>query len=210
MNFDEIEKLWRSPLNQPTAEQIERDKMKFVNDLKKKHLGQIVFCTWIFAVLAFLTGKILVHILWPDPNLDRIDFSREWAVIPFLALPWIAWAYMVFQLRRHRSKHANYDRSIHASLKALLDENRMSRARNKFIAFHLAVTALVMPLIIHQIKAVGKAGNEINVMYWIVPILMGVILLSMWRQHTRKLLPEKQRLEDLLNSYPAAEQAKAV
>ncbi|MGV3773696.1 MAG: hypothetical protein ACO1QB_12400 [Verrucomicrobiales bacterium] len=210
MNFDEIEKLWRSPINQPSTQQIEKEKMNFVNDLKKKHLGQIAFCAWIFAVLAFLTGKIIVHIVWPDPALDPVNLKREWSVVPYLALPWIALVYMVWQLRRHRREHVNYDRSIQASIKALLDENRMARNRNKFMAFHLVLTALATPLVVSQIKAVGKAGDEINVMYWGVPVLLGAIICSIYFHQKRKLLPKKQELETLLRSYESEGPAATV
>src|SRR5690606_30448987 len=84
----------------------------------------------------------------------------------------------------------------------LLDENRTERVRYKFIAGLLAASALVLPVIVYQLRAVGKAGDEI-----MVPALViypaYVLLLLVWFAYyfRKKLSPRKQELETLLSSY---------
>lgn len=202
MNFAEIENMWRSPQNQPTAAQLEEIKMKFVNDLNKRHRGSVVFLTAVGVALAVFTGKIIFHLLWPRPGLDVVDLVREWAIIPFFALPWIGWMILVRRYRRHRSQHPNYDASIPASIRALLDENRLECARFKTVSWLQGVTLVVLPLIVFQLRAVGKAGDEILIPAFVIfpMIIIGIFAWSSFR-YRRQLLPRKRELEALLASY---------
>lgn len=202
MNFAEIQNLWHAPHNRPSAAQLEEIKMKFVAEMSKRHRGIVVFMSLVGAALVFLTGKIVLHLLWPAPGKDTLDFAREWSVIPFFALPWIGWLSMVVQYRRHRAQHPNYDRSIPASVRALLDENRLERTRYKVISLLQLLTVLALPLIVSQLRAVGKTGDEILVPAFVIApaIMLGIFLLSTVR-YRRKLLPRKRELEGLLAAY---------
>src|SRR5215213_1599779 len=112
MNFAEIENTWRSPQNRPTPAQLEEIKMKFVTDLNKRHRGTVAFMGLLGTALLFMTGRIILHLLWPNPGSSTVNFSEEWALIPFFALPWIGWIIMVRRYRRHRAEHPNYESSI--------------------------------------------------------------------------------------------------
>jgi hypothetical protein len=202
MNFADIENVWRSPHNRPSPAAIEEIKMKFVTDLKKRRRSQLMLLLISFAPLAFFTGKILIHLLRPDPALDPVDLTREWGIVPFFALPWLGWLYLVYLYRGHRARHADYNRSVRAMVAALLDDNRMERRRQKAIGVLLVASALVLPLIVYQLRAVGKAGDEI-----LIPALViypgYVLAVVVWAavHHRRKLLPRKRELEALLASY---------
>ena len=202
MNFDDIQKTWRSPLNQPSAAQLEKDKMKFVSDLKRRHRGNLLLLGLVFALLLFITGKIVLHVLMPDPQLAKVDLRREWTIIPFFALPWIGWLVLVHLYRRHRRQHPDYAKSIAATVAGLLDENQMERTRYKVIAALLVVSALVLPAVIAQLRAVGKVGDEIVVpAYAIYPAYVVFVLIWAAVHYRRKLLPRKRELEALLATY---------
>ena len=202
MNFAEIQNAWQSPQNRPTAAQLEKDKMNFVTDLRRRHRGNRIFLGLVLIPLVAITGKLVVHLIWPDPALDSVDLSREWAVLPFFALPWIGWIVMLRLHRQHRARCANYDRSIHASISALIDENRTEQTRYKFIAALLIASVFVLPIIVFQLRAVGKAGDEI-----LIPALVGfplyVVGILLWFRHDlrKKLEPRKRELELVLASY---------
>jgi hypothetical protein len=202
MNFADIENAWRSPHNWPSPAQLEKQKMQFVTDLKKRHRGLVAFLALVGVALLVITGKFAFDLIWPDAGVDKVDFAREWAIVPFLALPWIGWALLVRQYRAHRTKHPDYDVSIGASVRALLDENRMERSRYKLIAGLQLATLLVLPLVIFQLRAAGKAGDEILVPAFVIfpAIIAGILAASTWRYRTR-LLPRKRELETLLASY---------
>jgi hypothetical protein len=202
MNFAEIENAWQSPQNRPTAAQLENEKMNFIADLRRRHRGNRIFLCLVLIPLTYFTAKVVLHVLWLDPALDKVDLSREWGIIPFFALPWIGWFMMVRLHCRHRARNANYERSINASVAALLDENRTERMRFKFIAVLLVASALLFPIIVFQLQAVGKAGNEIVIPALVVyPVYVLLMLVWFFFHHRRKLNPRKRELESLLQSY---------
>lgn len=205
MKPDDLDHLWRSPLNQPSAAQLEQNKMKFLTDLRRRHRGAVIFMIWILMVMSFITGKVVVQLIWPDPAMDRIDPAREWGFLLLLALPWACLFLFFRRYRQHRARHADFAQSISASLRALLDENRIARDRQKWVAWLWAFMMGLMPLVVHQLRAAGKAGDEILVpAFVLLPLLMlAVFGWMLWRD--RQILGPRQRhLESLLASYDGA------
>ena len=202
MNFADIENTWRSAHNRPDAIQLEKQKMKFVADLNRRRRGNLFFLGLILSLLLVITGKVVLDVLWPDPTLDRVDLAREWGILPFFALPWIGWFCMARLHWRHYVRHPRIDTSISASVAALLDENRAERARTKLIAGLLVVSVVILPVIVYQLRVVGKAGDEILVPALVIyPAYVVGMLVWSWFRHQRKLLPRKHELEALLKSY---------
>ena len=79
---------------------------------------------------------------------------------------------------------------------------RLARFRTRLIAALNGVMLLVIPLVVFQLRAVGKAGDEILVPAFVLfPTLMVAVLGGMVFHYRRKLLPEKAELEALLRSY---------
>jgi hypothetical protein len=202
MNFAEIEHMWRSPQNQPTAAQLEELKMKFVTDLNQRHRASVAFLSFVGIALIFFTGKIVLHLFWPSAGTDPVNLAREWAIIPFFALPWIGWGLLLRRYRRHRRHHPDYARSIDSSVRALLDENRLERARYKTVAWLQLAAVLVLPFIVFQLRAVGKAGDEILMPAFVVfPGIVLAIFIWSTSRYRRQLLPRKRELEALLAAY---------
>lgn len=202
MNFADIEHTWRSPHNRPPAAELEKHKMKLIADLRRRQRGFVIFISLVLTILVVLTAMIGWQLIWPDSARSRIEFSREWSVLLILALPWAAAIHFARQYRRHRASHEHYDRSIHDSVRALLDENRLSRTRVKIAASLHGVFLLVIPLVVYQLRAVGKAGDEILVPAFVLwPIIAAGIGLALLYHYRRKLLPAKRELEGLLTAY---------
>jgi len=202
MNFDDIQKTWHSSHNQPSAAQLEREKMKFLSDLRQRNRGAVLFMLWILVVLTFLTGKVVLYLMWPDPSKDAIDLSREWSVIPLFGLPWICLWIFFRKYHRYRAQNVREELSIRATVRALLDENRLADERQKWVTRLSLVMLLLMPLIVYQLRAVGKAGDEILVPAFVMlPALMLCIFLGMRWHRRRTLLPRKLHLEALLATY---------
>ena len=208
MNFAEIQATWQSPHNRPTPAQLDHQKMKFIADLRRRQRGQRTFLCVVLIPLVYITVKVVLHLVAPDPALSAIDLNREWAIIPLFALPWIGWLIMLRLHLRHRARSLHSERSISASVAALLDENRTERMRYKFIAGLLAASALVLPVIVYQLRAVGKAGDEIMVPALVIYPAYVLLLLAWLAYYFRKKLnPRKQELETLLGSYRQLETA---
>src|SRR5690606_16993436 len=175
---------------------LEHQKTKFIADLRRRQRGQRIFLCLVLIPLVYISAKVGMHLVAPDPARSAIDMNREWAIVPFFALPWIGWLIMLRLHLRHRARSLHSERSISASVAALLDENRTERMRYKFIAGLLAASALVLPVIVYQLRAVGKAGDEI-----MVPALViypaYVLLLLVWFAYyfRKKPRPRKRELE---------------
>jgi hypothetical protein len=202
MNFEEIESVWRSPHNQPSTTELEAHKMKLVTDLRRRHRASRGLL-WISALpLLIITSKIIGHALWPDPAHTPLNWAREWAVLPFLALPWLAWFIMLRLHLGHQRRHPDYSLSISASVAASLDENQTERTRSKIIVGLLVASIPMLAIVVHQLRAVGKAGDEILVPAFVIwPAY--VALLGAWFawEYFRRLLPRKRELEALIQAY---------
>jgi hypothetical protein len=202
MNFAEIENTWRSPHNRLNPAELEKNKMQLIAELRRRRRATIGLLGVTFLPLAFVTGRLVLHLLHAEAGRDPVDLATEWGVVPFFLLPWIGWLSMVALYRRHRARHLNYDQSIRASVQALLDENRTERTRCKVIGGLLIASVAALPIVIQQLRAVGKAGDEILVPAYV--IYPGYVILmvgwTIWH-YRRKLLPRERELEELLNVY---------
>ncbi|WP_438481584.1 hypothetical protein [Oleiharenicola lentus] len=202
MNFADIQTTWRSPHNGPSPAQLDSMKHHFTNDLLRRRRGTTIFISVIVTVLTAITVSFAAFAFGAhEPGRD-FDFSREWGVGLLLLIPWAGAAVIAWNTIRHRTAHGNFDRSLADSMRALLDENNASRTRLKVVATLHGVLLVVLPLVVYQLRGVGKAGNEIIVPAFVVwPLLSAGILLGMRWHYQRTLLPRKRELESLLQSY---------
>lgn len=206
MNFTEIETMWGSPQNRPSAAQLEQQKMHFVTDLRRRRRGNIRFLVATAVPLVIFTFLTVRHLIAPQPGHTPVDLRREWAIIPLYLLPWAAWIHIVRLHFRHCAEHRNVGRTISASVAALLDENRRERSRYKFTGTMLLVSVPVLMLIVQQLRTVGKAGHEIVLPGFVfAPALLLGIALWMLLHYRRKLLPRQHELQSLLASYNATD-----
>ncbi|HUG10967.1 MAG TPA: hypothetical protein VMM36_08130 [Opitutaceae bacterium] len=202
MNFADIENAWQSPHNRPSQAQIEMMKNEFATDLRRRRRGLWIFLSIVFASLTVITVLAAINVVTPGPAERRIDVSREWGAILFLTVPWVAVIFLARRALRHGREHADPSASIAASVRASLDENAMSQTRVKTAAILHGVILLLLPLVVWQLRAVGKAGDEILVPAFVLwPLLAVGMLFGMYWHYTRKLLPRKRALEELLKSY---------
>lgn len=198
MTFDDLQSAWNSPHNRPSPDELARQKQQLQQRLRRQHRGFVVVTglasCWLLGA-AVMFGR---HVA----TGGAFDGSREWGALFALALPLLALALLWRRFLAHRAAHAIGDRSIRASVAALLDENRLARFRTRVIAALNGLMLLVIPVVVFQLRAVGKAGNEILVPAFVLfPALMLAVLVGMAFHYRRKLLPEKAELEALLRSY---------
>lgn len=201
MNFADLENVWRSPHNRPTANELEQQKMQFVDELRRRRRGNLFFILLSGLPLLIFTALVVRHVFWPAPTDTPVDLRREWVIIPFYALPWLGWFFMVRQHQKlgRRSRHC--ERTISACLTALLDENKSERARYKFIGGVLLAAVALLPLVVWQLRSVGKAGDEIFLPFLVLmPALLLGIVLWMAIHYRRRLMPRERQLEAILRA----------
>jgi hypothetical protein len=202
MNFADIENTWRLPHNQPSPAELKHHHMQLITDLRRRRRGFALHVGLVLTFLTVVTALILRQMIAPGPASSRIDLAREWGAFVLLALPWIAALVFVRQYRRHFAGHAGCNRSIRASVIALLDENRLARTRVKIVLLLHGLVLLVLPVVVLQLRAAGKAGDEILVPALVLwPLLAAGIGGALLYYHRRRLLPRKRQLEALLAAY---------
>lgn len=202
MNFAEIENTWRSPHNQPTAAEQEQTKMKFLTDLRRRHRGFKIWMATVLAALVYFSARFIYFVVADDPTRDGFDVGREWSVLVLFALPWVAAIFFTREFRRYRARHPNYERTIAESLRAALDETRLSVFRLKVIAGLLAAIVLLMPVIVFQLRAVGKVGDEVLLPAFVIfPLFVLIELGAFVWYFRREVQPRKRELEALLMTY---------
>lgn len=198
MTYDDIQSVWGSPHNQPSHGELEQQKQRLALRLRRRYRGFLLITGLAATWLTVLGVGFARHVA----NGGAFDLSREWAAGLLFLLPVVALGVFWRQHFHHRSRHVLYQQSIVASVRALLDENRLSRTRLKLIAALNGVMLLVMPFIVVQLRAAGKAGDEILMPAFVLfPALMVFVFVVLALRYRRTLLPQKLELETLLKSY---------
>jgi hypothetical protein len=202
MNFADIEKTWHSAANRPSADQLEKQKMNLIDELRRSRRAQRGLL-WLTAIpLILITARLVLHGLWSDPALDRLDLAREWVLVPFFLLPWIGWFLIWRSQRQHEARHDGYAQSIQASVAALLDQNRREALRSRVVAALLLISLPLIGGVVWQLRAVGKAGDEILIPAFVIyPAYVVLMVGGISWKYARKTLPRRKELEGLLADY---------
>ena len=200
MTFDDLVPVWRSSRNLPDPAQMARHKASIVSHLGKQYRDFLWHVGFTSAMTLFLAGGFWQYVR----SGGAFDLQREWASIVFLLLPMGVAALFVRGFIRHRAQHPRYDLSIKDALRALSDQNRLSRARLRVSMAVLTFAMALVPVVTHQLQLVGKqrpheAASMLVVFAAGYVIFMGV---QIWI-YRRRLLPEHRRLQELSSGYEA-------
>jgi hypothetical protein len=198
MTFDDLAPAWTSASNAPDPAQLDRYKASVVRRLEGDHrafLWQVGMATGLTLFLAGGFGQYV-------RSGGAFDFANEWASILFLLLPFGVAAAFLRGFIQHRRRHPRYDLSIVAAVRALLDENRLSRLRLRVSMGVLTVAMALTPLMTHQLQLVGKQRpHEAASMLAIFGAAYVLSMIVMLWKYRRRLLPENARLQELFRSY---------
>jgi hypothetical protein len=199
MDFERLERAWRSSANSPSAAAqayLMEEMMETLNKRRRDFRG---FIGIIGLVLVLWTAKIAYDVVF---NPFPFDFSREWAVLPLFALPWAALFFLGAQYKRHMEAFPDPYRSTPDTLRALIDENEVAQKRTRWMAGMTLVCIGLLTLMLGQLMSVGKMTGQ-NVFQG--SILFGAIFAGIWAYHGwayfKKLRPEGERLKRLLSEF---------
>ena len=158
MSYDEIENLWRSPHNQPSAFQLEEERRRFALNLRRRHLGFVGYFTFVLTALTVFT--VWLGIRWVQKGM--LGSGVNGLALVFLALPWTAAILFVRRYLQHRRRHPDYDASLATAMQASLDEKRTAIARAIGILRLHAMSVPLLALCLWQLHAHGLARkNEV-------------------------------------------------
>ena len=158
----------------------------------------------VAALTIFLAGGFVQYVR----SGGAFDLQREWGAIVFLLLPIGVAAMFVRGFIRHRREHPRYDLSILDGLRALIDENRLARARLRVSMSVLTVAMALVPVMTYQLQLVGKQRpHEAASMLVVFGVAYVVAMAWQLWKYRRKLLPENSRLQELFKSYEQVSRA---
>jgi MFS family permease len=197
MTFEDLSPVWHSLRNAPDPAQVERYKANIAAHLGKEYRDFLWHVGMAGALTIFLAGGFVQYVR----SGGAFDFQREWASIVFLLLPIGVAALFVRGFIEHRRKHARYELSIVEGLRALLDENRIARARLRVSMTVLTGAMVLVPLMTHQLQLVGKQRpHEAASMLLVFGV--GYVVAMVWQAWKyRRLGSEGRRLQELVGSY---------
>jgi hypothetical protein len=198
MTYDDLVPVWRSPGNAADPSQIERYKASIVSRLGKEYREFLWHIGAVAALTIFLAGGFVQYLR----SGGAFDLQREWGAIVFLLLPIGVAAIFVRGFVKHRQQHPRYDLSILDALRALIDENRLARARLRVSMGVLTLAMALLPVITFQLQLVGKQRPHEAASMLVVFGAVYVFAMAgqIWK-YRRRLLPENARLQALFRSY---------
>lgn len=199
MNFERLERAWRSSANSPTEAAQTYLMEEMMEALEKRRRDLRGFTRIIALVLAAWSMKIAYDVI---VNPFPFDFSREWAALPLFLLPWAALFFLRLQHKRHLEAFPDPYRSTPDTLRALIDENEAAQARTRWMGWMTLACIALLALMLGQLMSVGKMTAQ-NVLQG--SILFGAIFAGVWIyqgwHYFKKLRPEGDRLRRLLAEY---------
>ena len=199
MDFERLERAWRSPANTP-GEAATRYLMEETMDALRARRRKVNAITAMAGLALFLwTGKIVWDVF---ANPFPFDLAREWGAVAMLALAWAALFVARAQFQRHLRAHPDPYASMPDTLRALIDENRSARRRVQLMAGFMLLAIAALGVALSQLVDVGKMTPE-NVRDG--AFLFGAVFAAVWGSialnYFTRLKPEGERLQRLLAEY---------
>lgn len=199
MDFERLERVWRSNANSPNAASAGQLMEEAMGVLKRKRRDFEMFIGLIGLVLFIWTAKVIWEVVTGQFLLDP---SVEWGLFLLLTLPWIA----LFTVRRAHNKHLHAHPDPYASapdtLRALMDENHTARQRVRLSGLFMGAMVGVVALVLWQLFEVGKMSSQ-DVMQG--SLMFGGLLVAVGigtaADYAFRLRPEGRRLQRLLREY---------
>ncbi|WP_029914327.1 hypothetical protein [Caulobacter sp. UNC358MFTsu5.1] len=196
MEFDRLERAWRSEANTPDARAQAYLMEQMMQMLKARRRGETLLFAIPVAAMTLFTAIAARSFL-----TGRSDLAHEWGALAMLGLCWAVLAAVFFAallVRRPRGDGS----PMRQTLEAMLAANQ--RARINYRIFWMSLPVFILPTLIglFQLNEVGKATDR-NV--WQMLLLFGVALAASlgWNalRFFKVLKPEQRRLEGLLKEY---------
>ncbi len=197
MNFDDLQNVWNSPHNSPTAPEQKRLLIELNQTLQNKRRNHLVWLVWTFLQL----GLISVFVGWLIFATDKLTVSREWSVIVLLLIPWFgAGLYLKQFLRPALSNGGNSD--IVNSLNAAKAANLAEQLRLKILGVMYLVFLPALALAMRQLHSVGKiTPRETLSMALFLGAALTISACVVAFRYYFRLVPRKRHLDFILNQY---------
>lgn len=197
MRLDELERLWKSNVNGPSADERRELTERFTARLRRRRRQDLAWLVWTFIVLSVLT----VFVGWIVFGTDKMDLSAEWASIPLLLVPWSFAVVFLRRFLRDEPIHRG-DVTIRDSLTMALTANARKRTKLKTLGVMYAIVLPVLAMSVWQLHSVGKVSGRELVSMGIffgtaLTLGAGAVLAKYWIS----VVPEGRKITTLLAQF---------
>jgi ferric-dicitrate binding protein FerR (iron transport regulator) len=199
MDFERLERAWRSPANTPGEDAAARLMEETMQTLKQRRRSFHILTAIAGMALLLWTGRIA----WDWFNSPfPFDLSREWGAVAMLVLPWIALIIVRAQFARHLNAYPDPEASMPDALRARIDENRMARRRVQIMAGLMVLGVSALAITLGQLVDVGKMSPaNVRDGALVFGAVFAVVSTSIGLNYFLRLRPEGERLNRLLAQY---------
>lgn len=192
MNTKSLNELWNSSANRPEPDAGNRVASHFLSDLRRRRRLRAVWLAWTSFLMTGASVLAVGHLA--RNGLDGVN--GQWALLPLLALPWLALVYFWREFIRQGAVAGAPVLPLRAALLAAQAANTAERHRLRLVVWLFAAMVPVTVLAIWQLHAAGKTpGNQA----WSMAVAFGVVFivggLGLLARHRRQLLPEQRTIE---------------
>jgi|CXWL01.1.fsa_nt_gi ferric-dicitrate binding protein FerR (iron transport regulator) len=199
MDFERLERAWRSPANTPAQAAAAYLTEEVMDALKQRRRSFHTLTAIAGIALVLWTGKIVWD--W-FANPFPFDLANEWGAVAMLVLPWIALFIARAQFARHLNAYPDPEASMPQALRALIDENRMARRRVQVMAVMMGLGVAALAVALGQLVEVGKmTPDNVRDGAMLFGGVFGVIWGWIGVNYFTRLKPEGERLNRLLAEY---------
>lgn len=192
MNAKSLNELWNSSANRPEPDAGQQLAAQFVSRMRRRRRFRAVWLAWTSFLLTVASILAVTHLI--RKGLDGAN--GQWALLPLLALPWLAVGYFWRAFFREGTGAGDVALPLRAVLVAAQAANTAERRHLRLVGGLFAVMGPVCALAIWQLHAAGKTpGNQV----WSMALAFGVIFilggLGLTARYRRRLLPEQRTIE---------------
>ena len=199
MNYEALQAAWTSNANNPSAAASAYVMAEAQAELSQRasNLRRLL----VFAGVMLTIPLALMGLDAVTGQVDAIDLSREWGLIPFALIPFIA----LFVIAQRAAPKPPPSVTLLETFRALRADNAAARLRIVIIGGSMIVFAPLLFVLLNQLVATGKmAPHE---MQSAAIVLGGALALSagwMCVKYITQLAPERRHLDALIAQYETA------
>lgn len=197
MNYEALQAAWTSHANNPNAaanSYLIAEAQALVAR-RRAHLRRLL----VFAGVMLLIPLGLLGVDLLSGQSDMIDLRREWGLIPFALIPFVA---LILVARRATPPAPAATTTLLDSFRALRADNAAARLRIFIIGGAMAAFAPLLFVLLNQLVAVGKMAPH-EMQSAAIVLGGGLLVGALWMavKYFTQLAPERRHLDALIAQY---------
>ena len=169
-----------------------------MNTLHRQCRNQLIWLVWTFFLLTVMTS----FVSWVVFGTDKVNLTREWAILPLLLIPWSVAVLFLKRFLKPAAPLCRGDVAMNDALAAAASANRASQSRLKIVGVMYAVFIPVLACVMWQLQAVGKTSSrELFSMANFFGTILGVCAAGVFARYRFWLVPRQKHLDALLKQF---------